>query len=185
VNHLLTRRSISPAFLGDPGPKPDELETLLTIATRVPDHGKLAPWRLVVFEGEARAAAGGKLAALVASRDPATTADKLAEERKQFMPAPLVIGVVSRAAPHPKIPEVEQFLSAGNVALNLVHGAHALGYAAQWITRWFTYDAEASKLLGAGEGERFIGFVHIGTPTVAPQERDRPALANVVTRWTP
>ena len=185
VNHLLTRRSISPAFLGDPGPKPDELETLLTIATRVPDHGKLAPWRLVIFEGEARAAAGGKLAALVASRDPATTADKLAEERKQFMPAPLVIGVVSRAAPHPKIPEVEQFLSAGNVALNLVHGAHALGYAAQWITRWFTYDAEASKLLGAGEGERFIGFVHIGTPTVAPQERDRPALANVVTRWTP
>ncbi|MEX0859597.1 MAG: nitroreductase [Cucumibacter sp.] len=183
VNHLLTRRSVTMLFLGPPGPNPAELEVLLTIATRVPDHGKLAPWRLIVFEGAARVRAGDKLQALALVREPGLSPERIEEERNRFLPAPLTVGVVSKAAPHEKIPEFEQLLSAANVCFNLVHGAHALGFAAQWVTRWFAYDAEASRLLGVRDGERFAGFVHIGTPTVTPPDRERPALADVVTRW--
>jgi nitroreductase len=183
VNHLLTRRSVTLPFLDPPGPDAAQLETLLKIATRVPDHGKLAPWRLVLFEGEARAAAGEKLAALMKAREPDLPAEQLDQERQRFLPAPLTVGVISTAAPHPKIPEFEQLMSAGNVAFSLVQGAHALGFAAHWVTRWFAYDAEASALLGARPGERFVGFVHVGTPAITPAERDRPALDDVVTRW--
>lgn len=182
---LRTRRSIPPAFLGDPGPSDAEIETLLTVATRVPDHGKLAPWRFILFRGEARRAAGERLAALVARRDPAVAEARLEEERNRLARAPLVIGVVSRAAEHVKIPIWEQQLSAGASAMSLVIAAHALGYAANWLTEWVSYDEEASRLLGLAEGERFAALVHVGTPTVPPQDRPRPALADVVSDWRP
>ncbi len=182
-DYLLTRRSVGLAFLQEPGPSEAELETLLTIATRVPDHGKITPWRLVIFAGEARRAAGEKLAAIAAARNPGLDEAGLEIERNRFLPAPLTIGVISAPRPHPKVPEMEQVLSAGNVAFNLVHGAYALGYAASWVTRWFTFDAEAAAMLGAGPGEQFVGFVHIGTPSTAVEDRPRPALSEVVTRW--
>ena len=184
-DHLLTRRSVGQAFLAEPGPTGDDLQTLLTIATRVPDHGKLAPWRLVLFSGDARAAVGEKLAEIAKRRRPDLDEAGLEIERRQFLPAPLVIGVISTAKPHVKIPEFEQLLSAGNVAFNLVHGAYALGYAATWITRWYTFDTEAAAALGAKEGERFVGFVHIGTPTTSIEDRPRPDLAEIVTEWHP
>lgn len=184
-DYLLTRRSVGQAFLAEPAPTGDDLKTLLTIATRVPDHGKLAPWRLVMFSGDARAAAGDKLAEIARRKRPELDEAGIEIERRQFLPAPLVIGVVSTAKPHVKIPEFEQLLSAGNVAFNLVHGAYALGYAATWITRWYTFDAEAAFALGAKEGERFVGFVHIGTPTAAIEDRPRPDLAEIVTEWRP
>mgnify|MGYP001472044668 CR=1 FL=1 len=182
-DYLLTRRSVGLAFLQEPGPSAAELETLLTIATRVPDHGKITPWRLVIFAGEARRAAGEKLAAIAAARNPGLDEAGLEIERNRFLPAPLTIGVISTPKPHPKVPEMEQLLSAGNVAFNLVHGAYALGYAASWVTRWFTFDAEAAAMLGAGPGEQFVGFVHIGTPSAAVEDRPRPSLGEVVTRW--
>jgi len=185
LDHLLTRRSVGQAFLAEPAPTGDDLQTLLTIATRVPDHGKLAPWRLVVFSGDARAAAGEKLAEIARRKRPELDDAGLDVERRQFLPAPLVIGVISTAKPHVKIPEFEQLLSAGNVAFNLVHGAYALGYAATWITRWYSFDAEAAAMLGAKEGERFVGFVHIGTPTTSIEDRPRPDLAEIVTEWRP
>lgn len=184
-DYLLTRRSVGQAFLAEPAPTGDDLKTLLTIATRVPDHGKLAPWRLVLFSGDARAAAGEKLAEIARRKRPELDEAGLEIERRHFLPAPLVIGVVSTAKPHVKIPEFEQLLSAGNVAFNLVHGAYALGYAATWITRWYTFDSEAALALGAKEGERFVGFVHIGTPTAAIEDRPRPDLAEIVTEWRP
>ena len=184
-DHLLTRRSVGQAFLAEPAPTGDDLQTLLTIATRVPDHGKLAPWRLVLFSGDARVAVGEKLAEIAKSKRPELDEAGLDIERRQFLPAPLVIGVISTAKPHVKIPEFEQLLSAGNVAFNLVHGAYALGYAATWITRWFTFDTEAAAMLGAKEGERFVGFVHIGTPTTTIEDRPRPDLAEIVTEWRP
>lgn len=184
-DYLLSRRSVGQAFLAEPAPSGAELQTLLTIATRVPDHGKLAPWRLVLFTGDARAAAGEKLAEIARRKRPDIDEAGLEIERRQFLPAPLVIGVISTARPHVKIPEFEQLLSAGNVAFNLVHGAHALGYAATWITRWYTFDAEAASALGAKEGERFVGFVHIGTPTAVIEDRPRPDLAEIVTEWRP
>lgn len=184
-DYLLTRRSVGQAFLAEPAPTGDDLKTLLTIATRVPDHGKLAPWRLVLFSGDARAAAGEKLAEIARRKRPELDEAGLEIERRHFLPAPLVIGVVSTAKPHVKIPEFEQLLSAGNVAFNLVHGAYALGYAATWITRWYTFDSEAALALGAKEGERFVGFVHIGTPTATIEDRPRPDLAEIVTEWRP
>ncbi|MGN6683384.1 MAG: nitroreductase family protein [Devosia sp.] len=182
-DYLKTRRSVGIGFLKDPGPSPDELNEILAIGTRVPDHGKLAPWRLVVIEGEARIAAGEKLAEIAKRNNPALDEASLANERRQFLPAPVTIGVIFSHKPLAKAPELEQLLSAGNVCFNLMHAAFALGYAASWVTRWFAFDTAAQQMLGARGGERFIGFVHIGTPSAVIEDRDRPDLAKVVTRW--
>lgn len=183
VDYLQTRRSIGIAFLQEPGPSEAELQTLLTIATRVPDHGKIAPWRLVIYRGDNRARVGEKLAEIAARRTPGIDEASLEVERRRFLPAPLTVGVISAPRPHPKVPEVEQLISAGNVAFNLVHGAYALGFAASWVTRWYAFDPESALMLGAREGEQFVGFIHIGTPTTTMDDRDRPALSSVVSEW--
>lgn len=183
LDHLLTRRSVGNAFLREPGPSPEQLEQILTIGTRVPDHGKLTPWRLIVIAGAARAEIGERLAAIAARRHPEYDEAALEVERNRFLPAPLTIGVISAARAHPKIPELEQLLSAGNVAFNLVNAAYALGYAANWTTRWYAFDVEAATMLGARDGERFIGFVAIGTPAAIVEDRPRPALSEVVAHW--
>jgi nitroreductase len=180
-DYLKTRRSVGIGFLKDPGPTPEELNEILTIGTRVPDHGKLTPWRLVVFVGDARAAAGETLAALQKARNPALDEAGMEIERKQFLPAPVTIGVILSPRPNPKAPEVEQLLSAGNVCFNLSHAAFALGFAASWTNRWYGFDTEAQQILGARGGERFVGFVHIGTPTTVIEDRDRPDLSKIVT----
>lgn len=182
-DYLLTRRSVGIAFLKEPGPTPAELEQILTIGTRVPDHGKITPWRLVVIAGEARRQAGEKLAEIATRNNPGLDEASLEIERQRFLPAPVTIGVISSPKEHPKVPEFEQLLSAGNVAFNLLHGAHALGFGASWVTRWYAFDAEAAAMLGARDGERFVGFVHIGTAATAIEDRPRPALDEVVSRW--
>lgn len=183
LDYLKTRRSVGIAFLREPGPGAEELEEILTIGTRVPDHGKLAPWRLVIIEGDARHRAGERLAEIARRKNPGLDEPSLDIERRQFLPAPLTIGVISSPKPSPKAPEMEQLLSAGNVCFNLSHAAFALGYAASWTNRWYGFDPEAQTLLGARGGERFVGFVHIGTPAIVPDERERPPLRDVVTRW--
>ncbi len=182
---LKTRKSISAPFLSAPPPSDAELAEILTIASRVPDHGKLTPWRFILFKGEAGRKAGQALAKLFAAKNPEADETKLEEERKRLAQAPLVVAVVSRAAPHPKIPEFEQLLSAGNAAMNVVLAAHALGYAAQWTTGWIAYDEEAGRILGLKPGEHFVGFIHIGTPTAPPTDRPRPSFADVVSEWQP
>ena len=183
VDYLLARRSVGMAFLKEPGPDASELEQMLTIATRVPDHGKIAPWRLVLIDGEARAEAGNKLADIWSRQHPGTDEASLDVERQRFLHAPLTVIVISSPKPHPKVPAFEQLLSAGNVAFNLVHAAHALGFAASWVTRWYAFDAEATAMLGVQTGESIVGFVHIGTPTATIEDRPRPALGEVVSRW--
>ena len=182
---LKTRKSISAAFLADPGPGEAEINDILSIAARVPDHGKLTPWRFIVFAGDARRKAGEALAPLFAAKNPGADAKLIEDDRNRLARAPLVIAVVSRAAPHPKIPEWEQVLSAGNAAMNVVMAAHALGYAAQWTTGWIAYDEDAGRILGLKPGERFVAFIHIGTPTAPSTDRPRPAPAEVVTYWAP
>lgn len=182
-DYLLSRRTVTAPFLAEPGPDDAALHEMLTIASRVPDHGKLAPWRFVVIKGENRAKAGAKLAEIVKARNPEADETRLEAERNQFLPAPLTVGVISTAAPHAKIPEFEQLLAAGNAAFNLVHGANALGFGAHWVTRWFAFDQEAGAMLGLKEGERFVGFVHIGTPTTKLEERDRPDVTALTTIW--
>jgi nitroreductase len=177
---LKTRRSVKPIDLAGPEPSPAELETLLTIAARVPDHGKLVPWRFVVFQGDARLAAGESIAAHFKADHPDATADQVEFERRRLARAPLVVAVVSRAAPHVKIPEWEQVLSAGAAAMNLVHAAHALGFAASWITEWYAYDRRVLDALGLAPHERIVGFVHIGRAARGSGERDRPTLSEIV-----
>ena len=180
---LKARRSVKPMDLRDPGPTGAEIDTLLTIASRVPDHGKLAPWRFIVFEGEARRRAGDIIATAFTANRPDATEDQIAFERQRLARAPLVIAVVSRAAPHVKIPEWEQLMSAGAAAMNLVIAANALGYAASWLTEWYAYDRAVIDRFGLAPHERIVGFVHIGTPVKAIEDRSRPALAEVVTRF--
>jgi nitroreductase len=180
---LKTRRSVKPMELNGPGPSADELGAMLTIASRVPDHGKLVPWRFIVFEGDARTRAGEKLAELFRATHPDATAEQVEFERNRLARAPLVVAVVSRAAPHVKIPEWEQVLSAGAAAMSLVLAAHAHGYAANWITEWYAYDRQALAALGVAENERVAGFVHIGRPARPPEDRPRPPLSDIVSRY--
>jgi nitroreductase len=183
IDLLKTRRSVKPIEMTGPGPSPAELETLLTIASRVPDHGKLTPWRFIVFEGDHRLAIGDTLATIFQSDNPQATSDQIDFERRRLARAPLVIAVVSRAAPHVKIPEWEQIMSAGAAAMNLVTAAHALGYAAAWLTEWYAYDRRVLEAIGLSPNERIVGFVHIGKPQRPPEDRPRPALSDIVTRY--
>jgi nitroreductase len=180
---LSTRRSVKIADLAEPGPSAHEVAILLTIASRVPDHGKLSPWRFIVFEGAARLAAGNAIADIYAEDHPGEDANRVEIERNRLARAPLVVAVVSRAAPHHKIPEWEQVLSSGAAAMNLVTAAHALGYAANWTTEWYAYDRRVLKRLGLAEHERISGFVHIGSPVETPEDRPRPPLAEIVTYY--
>src|SRR5690348_5922443 len=180
---LKTRRSVKPMELHGPGPSASELDTLLRIATRVPDHGKLAPWRFIVFEGDARRTAGAKIAAVFGADNPQAMPEQIEFERNRLARAPLVIAVVSRAQPHVKIPEWEQQLSSGASAMSLVFAAHAMGYAASWITEWYAYDRRVLDALGLSSNERVAGFVHIGRPAKPPEDRERPSLNAIVTRF--
>jgi nitroreductase len=182
--HLLkTRRSVKPMELIAPGPSESEIETLLGIASRVPDHGKLTPWRFIVFTGDARLAAGKIIADAFAAKAAGATSEQIDFERKRLARAPLVIAVVSRAGTHAKIPKWEQHMSAGASAMSLVLAAHAMGYAASWITEWYAYDRGVLDALGVAANERVAGFVHIGTPAKPPEDRERPALSAIVTRY--
>jgi nitroreductase len=183
IDLLSIRRSVSPNFLTGPGPSAEELETLLRLASRVPDHGKLAPWRFIVFEGAARDKAGEVIAQAYAEANPEADEARRAAERMRLARAPLVIGVVSRAAAHPKIPDWEQVLSAGAACMNLVTAANALGFAASWITEWYAYDRRVLAAFGLAPQERMAGFVHIGKPVSPSPDRPRPALSDIVTRY--
>jgi nitroreductase len=180
---LKSRRSVKPIAMTGPGPSAVEVETLLTLAARVPDHGKLTPWRFIVFEGDARRAAGARIAVVFRDNRPDATPDQVAFEQNRLARAPLVVAVVSRAAPHVKIPEWEQVLSAGAAAMNLVVAAHGLGYAADWMTEWYAYDRRVLDALGLAPHEKIAGFVHIGTAARATEDRARPTLDNIVTRF--
>lgn len=180
---LKTRRSIKAADLAGPGPSPTEIDTLLTIAARVPDHGKLTPWRFIIFEGNARTAAGDKIAKAFAAKYPEATSEQIGKERERLTRAPLVIAVVSRAGEHKKIPEWEQVLSAGAAAMNLVVAAHALGYAANWITEWYAYDRSVLDAFGVAPQEKLAGFIHIGRSQGPAEDRDRPPLSEIATRY--
>jgi nitroreductase len=182
VTLLQQRRSVAAHLLGDPGPDAAQTEALLSIASRVPDHGRLAPWRFLVIEGDARHRIGESIAAAFRADQPDADDQKLALERNRLARAPLVIAVVSRAQPHVKIPEWEQVLSAGAVCMNLLTAASAMGFGATWITEWYAFDRRILDGLGLAAGERIAGFIHIGTPREKPADRVRPALADLVTR---
>ena len=181
---LNQRLSIPARQLGEPGPNAEQLDQLLSAAVRVPDHGKLTPWRMLLIRGDDRIKLGERLADIHLKIDPEISPSKLTKDRERYTFAPLIVVVIARIdADHPKVPPQEQILSTGCVAYNLLIGAQALGFAAQWLTGWAAYDAEAGALFGLAENERIIGFVHIGTVQEPAPERSRPLLADVVSEW--
>ncbi|WP_153768541.1 nitroreductase [Labrenzia sp. CE80] len=184
LDFLLTRRSHPCVTMTEPGPGESDLRDILTAAARVPDHGKLAPWRFVIYREAKRGIIGRKLLAICEAENGPLEEARKEQELTRFSRAPLVIGVISTAAIHPKIPVWEQELSAGAVCMNLVSAASAAGYASQWLSEWYCFHETAARYLGCGEAERFAGFIHIGTPTQAPFERPRPDLADICTDWS-
>jgi nitroreductase len=182
---LQQRHSIPSRQLGEPAPDDATLKALLEAAIRVPDHGKLVPFRLILLRGDAKLRFGEHLAEQAIRRDPNLPESKREKERYRYTFAPLVVAVIARVYPESSIPEIEQKLCAGNVAYNLLIGAHALGLGAQWLTGWAAYDPDVAQLLGLDGHEHVIGFVHIGTPQIDVPDRDRPALDDLLSTWTP
>lgn len=180
LTFLATRRSASAVTLAEPAPAADEVKALIALAARVPDHGKLAPWRFVILEGEAKAQYAARLEALAQARGDGRAAAKLAKLKTP----PMGVAVVSRARTH-EIPEWEQVLSAGAVCTTLLYAAQALGYGANWITDWYAYDEEAKAVLGLSPEEKVAGFVFIGTAKEAPLERERPDSMALTSVWRP
>ena len=181
---LKSRRSLKPTMFTTPGPTDAELTEILTIASRVPDHKKLNPWRFIVFSGSARAKAGDLFAKACIAEDDMEPSDvRLQTERTRFLRAPLVIAVVSRFVEKPGVPEMEQLLSTGAAAFNLCLAANAMGFGTCWITEWIAYSPTVSAGLGLQPGERIAGFIYIGTAAERQTDRDRPALHDIVTHW--
>jgi nitroreductase len=178
---LLTRRSGSAKAMTGPGPSPDQLADILKCAARVPDHGKLFPWRFIIFEGDARARAGDILAE--ASAADGTHERQVEEERGRFLRAPLVVGVISAAREMIKIPLWEQELSAGAVCQTMLIAATAMGFAANWLTEWYAFHPVVKERLGLKPGERVAGFIYIGHPAAPLEERPRPDMAAIVSHF--
>jgi len=180
---LATRRSASVKAMTDPGPTPEQLDLLLRIAVRVPDHGKLTPWRFILFEGDARGRFGEVLAARWRELHSEHGEATVAQARGFFERAPTVLAVVSGAAPHVKIPEWEQVLSAGAVCQNILVAATAMGLGCQWNTDWCAYDPKTTAAMGLSPQEKIAGFLYLGTPSELITDRPRPDPASLLTHW--
>lgn len=181
---LASRRSVKAAMLTEPGPSPAELQQILTIAARVPDHKKLEPWRFIVFEGEARRKLGEVFAEACKAEDRmAPSETRLDTERARPLRAPTIVAVISRVVETPGAPEIEQVLSAGAACMNLVIAATALGYGCAWITEWVAFSPRVREALKLAANEKIAGFIYIGSAKERQPDRDRPDLARIVTRW--
>jgi nitroreductase len=184
--HVLRHRRSTPSrALAEPGPDPGQLATLLACAVRVPDHGKLVPWRFLLIRGEARETLGELLATRSIERFPGAAPASVDKDRMRFRHAPLVVAVIARLTPGHKVPEQEQLLSGGAVCLSLLLAADAMGFGAQWLTGWPAYDEVVLARLGVGAQERVLGFIHIGTASLRPEERERPDPAGLTTELAP
>jgi len=179
IDHLLTRNSAPIPELKEPAPTDSQIETMLTAASRVPDHGRLAPWRFILYRGDARVAVGEKLVELAEKREGPLSEGRRQQELARFSRAPLVVGVISSPKDNAKIPQWEMFLSGGAAAMNLIHAANGLGYGANWITNWYSDVPEGRAILGLAPNERVVGFVHIGTYGGQPFERPRPEVSTL------
>ncbi len=180
---LALRRSLSPDLMTDPGPDGASLDCILELAARVPDHRRVFPFRFLVIEGDARDRAGEILEARFAVNNPDATAAQTEVERRRFLRAPVVVAVIARIDPDHKTPEWEQTLTNGAVCYNLLCAASAHGFSGCWLTEWYSYDAGVAAALGLGAGERFSGFVYIGSAAEFPRERQRPVMADIVRRF--
>ncbi len=184
IDLLLKRRSVSVRLITEPGPSEEQLDLILRAATRVPDHGKLAPWRIQILRKDGQRRLGDFLAALFAREMPEANEKQIEFERQRPQRAPLLLVVTSKPRPSPKVPELEQLLSGGAVCQNILVAAQALGVAANWITEWPAFRPEVVEHLGHDPAtDRILGFFYLGTASERPDERPRPALEDVVSEW--
>lgn len=182
---LDTRRSTPSRQLGPPGPDDETLLRMLQTAVRVPDHGKLVPFRFLRIAGSARHVLGAALGARALELNPDASTATLEKDRARFSHAPLIVTVIARLDARHKVPAQEQLLSAGCVCFALLQAAQALGFGAQWLTGWAAYDAAIGTLLGLQADEKIAGFIHIGTSGMEAPERDRPDAAELLSDWDP
>ena len=185
LQFLDARRSVPSKQLGEPGPDNPTLMRMLESAVRVPDHGKLVPFRFIRIAGDARLALGERLVERTLQLDPQAPEAVVEKDRQRFSYAPLIITVVARLTPGHKVPEQEQLLSAGSVCFALLQAAQACGFGAQWLTGWMAYDEAIAGILGLEAHEKIVGFIHIGTPRLEAPERDRPDAAALLSEWQP
>jgi len=181
---LLSRKSVPIQELCEPAPSDNEIETMIRIASRVPDHGNLAPWRFIIYRGAARERVGEMIADLAEKLEGPLTDARRTKELTRFSRAPLVIGIVSCPKENPKIPQWEMFLSGGMAAMNLMIAANALGYGTNMITNWYSDLPEGRQILGLEKHERVVGFVHIGTHDGEAAERPRPDVSTLYSEYT-
>jgi len=178
---LLSRRSCAARAMTGPGPSKSQLADILKAGARVPDHGKLFPWRFVVFEGEARTRFADILVETLSGED---ASPGLCEEwRARATAAPVIVAVISAARESIKIPVWEQELSAGAVCQNMLIAVHAMGFVGNWLTEWYAYHAAVKQKIGLKPGERFAGFIYMGTAKEELQERPRPEMDKIVSRF--
>lgn len=181
---IALRRSASKHHLSEPGPSPSEIDDLLKVATRVPDHRRLEPWRFIVFEGDARVQFGQKIAEIYGKKYPDAESQDILTEAGRLLRAPIVIVVVSNPKDDGKTPTWEQEMSAGALCQNLLLAANAAGWAGVWLTEWITFDEDVNQLLGLAPLERVAGYIYLGTATIAPTERPRADMSSLVQRWS-
>lgn len=180
---LDTRRSVPSRQLGAPGPDRAALLRMLASAVRVPDHGKLVPFRFIEISGDARARLGDFVAERALQRTPDVSSAQLEKDRERFSHAPMVIVVVACVRDVPKVPALEQLMTAGSVCFALLQAAQAMGFGAQWLTAWMAFDPDVQAHLGLTEGEQIAGFIHIGTPKIDVPERERPDPEALLQVW--
>ena len=181
---IALRRSSGKRALSSPGPAPEELNRLLEVAARVPDHRRLAPWRFIVFTGNARDKFNAAATDIQRRNNPAATEQMLADTASYFSRAPVVIAVISSPVVSHKTPVWEQELSAGAVCHNLLLSANASGWAGCWLSEWIAFDPDIKQLLTLTADERVAGFIYLGTATEPPQERMRPNISEKIRYWT-
>ena len=180
IDFLLSRRSVIANLIKGPGPTEEDLQKIVQAAMRVPDHGRLEPWRMLVLRDQAREELGHVLKEAFVKENPKATEVQVNYEQNRLTRAPVVVAVVSKVLKDHKIPEWEQILSSGAACQTMLIAAQSMGYAAQWLTEWYAYHPAVNEALNLEENERIAGFVYIGSGR-APSERDRPEYENVVT----
>jgi nitroreductase len=181
ITTLLSRASVK--LVGEPGPDDADLRVIFEAAVRAPDHGKLRPWRFFVVRGDARRQLSDLFVAGVKRREPGANEAQIEKERQKPLSAPVTIAVVSKTVVGHKIPEIEQTLSAGAAAMNMLNAIHALGFGAKWVTGANCYDPEFKREFGLDATDQLIGFIHIGTPAVGGTPLERPDPAEFTVEW--
>lgn len=185
IEFLLSRRSTVARMMDGPGPDDADLRKIMEAGMRVPDHGRLTPWRFIVIRGDARSTIGDVIATSFKKNNPDAIEEQIEMEQERLSRAPVVIAVVSKVHKEHKIPEWEQILSAGAACQTMLIAAQSMGYAAQWLTEWYSYDAEVKAAIGVEGEDAIAGFMFFGNEMAEATERARPEYADIVSEWSP